>query len=114
MSSVLDFLTRCRLLIADPHVPIWITSSLRTARELKHVHAEVAARLALHLGEGGRTKGDLGCAPTDTPRPIATSMATKHLAVVGGWLIWQAPCHPFQGAPRANGTWPQDTARAFW
>jgi hypothetical protein len=33
------------LLITDPHVPIWITSSLRTARELRHVHAEVAARL---------------------------------------------------------------------
>src|SRR5258708_4477011 len=39
-----------RLLITDPHVPIWITSSLRTARELRHVHAEVAARLAEHLG----------------------------------------------------------------
>src|SRR6266404_5694163 len=55
--------------ITDPHVRIWITSSLRTARELKHVHGEVAARLAEHLGEGGLTKGDLGCAPTDTPRP---------------------------------------------
>ena len=53
-------LERSRLLITDPHAPIWITSSLRTARELKHVHAEVAARLAEHLGEGGLTKGDLG------------------------------------------------------
>jgi len=56
------WVTTSRLLITDPHVPIWITSSLRTARELRHVHAEVAARLAEHLGEGGLTKGDLACA----------------------------------------------------
>jgi hypothetical protein len=58
-----------RLFGGERESPIWITSGLRTARELKHVHAEVAARLAEHLGEGGLTKGDLGCAPTDTPRP---------------------------------------------
>jgi hypothetical protein len=37
-------------------------------------------RLAEHLGEGGVTKGDLGVCS-------ATSMSTKHLAVVGSWLI---------------------------
>ena len=53
------WVTTSRLLITDPHVPIWITSSLRTAREIKHVPAEVAARLAEHLGEGGPTKREL-------------------------------------------------------
>src|SRR5207244_10224576 len=57
--SVLDFLTRCRLLITDPHVPIWIISGWPTARELKHVHTEVAARQAEQLGEGGLTKREL-------------------------------------------------------
>jgi hypothetical protein len=36
-------------LITDPHVPIWIISGWPTARELKHVHTEVAARQAEHL-----------------------------------------------------------------
>jgi hypothetical protein len=40
---------KCRLLITDPHVPIWIISGWPTARELKHVHTEVAARQAEHL-----------------------------------------------------------------
>jgi hypothetical protein len=31
---VLDFLTRCRLLITYANVPIWITSALPTIREL--------------------------------------------------------------------------------
>ena len=45
-------------LITDPH-PIWIISGWPTTRELKHVHAEVAARQAEHPGEGGLTKREL-------------------------------------------------------